>query len=89
MDTRPFAHRIAFRCVLRDSNAVLGASPSFKGKLLALRNELIASGVLTMADARYVMTQDYEFGSASAAASVLLGRNANGRIDWKDADFAR
>jgi hypothetical protein len=31
----------------------------------------------------YVFTQDYVFGSPSTAASVVMGRNANGRVDWK------
>ena len=28
--------------------------------------------------------EDYSFSSPSLAASVLLGRSANGRIEWKD-----
>lgn len=28
--------------------------------------------------------QDYTFTSPSLAAQVVLGRSANGRIDWKD-----
>lgn len=30
------------------------------------------------------LTQDYTFNSPSTAAGVLLGRSANGRIEWKD-----
>ena len=29
-------------------------------------------------------TQDYRFDSPSTAAGVILGRTANGRIEWKD-----
>jgi hypothetical protein len=32
----------------------------------------------------YIFTQDYVFGSPSTAAAVVQGRNANGRVDWKD-----
>ena len=32
----------------------------------------------------YRLTQDYTFNSPSTAAGVLLGRTANGRIEWKD-----
>ena len=35
--------------------------------------------------ADYAFTQDYTFSSPSTAASVVLGRSANGRVDWKDA----
>jgi hypothetical protein len=30
------------------------------------------------------LAQDYTFDSPSTAAGVLLGRSANGRIEWKD-----
>ena len=33
----------------------------------------------------YRFTQDYAFSSPSTAAAVVLGRSANGRIEWKDA----
>ena len=42
------------------------------------RNELIANG--TIIDS--VFTKDYTFSSSSAAASVVLGRSANGRKEW-------
>jgi len=31
------------------------------------------------------LSQDYVFTSPSTAAAVVLGRSANGRIEWKDA----
>ena len=34
----------------------------------------------------YLLLQDYPFGSPSTAASAFLGRSANGRTEWKDAD---
>ncbi|MGB6649164.1 MAG: DUF4357 domain-containing protein, partial [Bacteroidota bacterium] len=34
----------------------------------------------------YEITQDYTFASPSTAAGVMLGRSANGRIEWKTAD---
>lgn len=34
----------------------------------------------------YLFTRDAVFTSPSHAASVILGRNANGRIEWKDKD---
>ncbi len=50
------------------------------------RDDLILQGVMAKAGDDYVFTQDYVFGSPSTAASVVMGRNANGRIDWKTAD---
>jgi hypothetical protein len=50
------------------------------------RDQLILQGVLAADGDAFVFTQDYTFGSPSTAASVVMGRNSNGRIDWKTAD---
>jgi hypothetical protein len=50
-----------------------------------IRQELIANGVLQPEGTGYRFTQDYAFSSPSTAAAVVLGRSANGRIEWKDA----
>lgn len=49
-----------------------------------LRQELIDSGVLQVEGSCYLFTQDCVFSSPSTAAAVILGRSANGRIEWKD-----
>lgn len=51
-----------------------------------LRDELIRQGVLAASGDLFVLTQDYVFGSPSTAAAVLLGRSANGRVEWKTKD---
>eukprot|EP01030_Chromulinospumella_sphaerica_P007138 gene7138-6981_t len=51
-----------------------------------LRQELIGNGVLDLQGGLYQFTQDYSFSSPSTAAAVVLGRSANGRIEWKAAD---
>ncbi len=48
-----------------------------------LRATLTESGVLRVEAGHLVFTQDYLFSSPSTAAMVLLGRTANGRIEWK------
>ena len=48
-----------------------------------LRQELIGNGVLGLQGGIYQFTQDYSFSSPSTAAAVVLGRSANGRIEWK------
>jgi hypothetical protein len=50
----------------------------------ALRQELRRSGVIVERNGAWVMTQDYVFSSPSTAANVVLGKNANGRTEWKD-----
>jgi hypothetical protein len=56
---------------------------SYHKSLSAMRSSLLDEGVLLAIDGRLRLTQDYKFSSPSTAAAVLLGRNANGRIEWK------
>jgi hypothetical protein len=53
-----------------------------------LRKNLVDQGVLIEdTDERYYRFQvDYAFNSVSAAAAVILDRNANGRTEWKVAE---
>jgi hypothetical protein len=74
------------------SQAVASAVPSMQQHvrgMYELRQELIGKGVLAPARGGaaegYCFTQDYVFSSPSTAAAVVLGRSANGRIEWKDA----
>lgn len=50
-----------------------------------LRQELLANGVLVPGGEHLRFTQDYAFSSPSTAAAVVLGRSANGRTEWQDA----
>jgi len=65
--------------VLRATEA--GGTPAY---VCALRKQLVDGGVITTSGEKWALAQDYVFGSPSTAAAVLLGRNANGRIEWKD-----
>jgi len=70
------------------SLAVGEAVPSMQQHVLSMfniRQELIQNGVLQLEEDHFRFTQDYAFSSPSAAAAVVLGRSANGRVEWKDA----
>lgn len=70
------------------SQAVAESVPSMEQHVRGmydLRQELIVNGVLGQDGTGYRFTQDYPFSSPSTAAAVILGRSANGRIEWKDA----
>ena len=58
--------------------------PSIHAYLSDLRAALAEQGVLLRREDHLVFSQDYEFNSPSTAAGVVLGRSANGRIEWKD-----
>lgn len=51
-----------------------------------LRTALLDSGRLVADGDHLRLTEDYVFSSPSTAAMVMLGRTANGRIEWKTAD---
>jgi hypothetical protein len=69
---------------MQDSQAVRDEVPSIHRYMSVLRKELIEKGVLVDTEKSYIFTQDYEFNSPSTAAGIVLGRSANGRIEWKD-----
>jgi hypothetical protein len=52
----------------------------------ALRDALIADGKILKTSESLIFQDDQVFRSPTAAAVVLLGRNANGRTEWKDAN---
>ncbi len=71
------------------SQAVVEAVPSMAQHvrgMFDLRQELISNGVLTQQGGLYQFTQDYTFSAPSTAAAVILGRSANGRVEWKAVD---
>ena len=74
--------------VLKDSEAVIKERPSSKKYpyYTTFRSQLFAEGVLTEESDKLVFNKDYEFSSPSAAASIVHGGHANGRLEWKNVD---
>jgi len=69
------------------SQAVRESVPSMQQHvrgMFDLREELIGNGVLHREGDHFLFAQDYVFSSPSTAAAVVLGRSANGRVEWKD-----
>ena len=60
--------------------------PSIPKYASGLRQMLLEQGVLVVDGDQLRLAQDYEFNSPSTAASVMLGRSANGRVELKDAE---
>ncbi len=54
--------------------------------VIKIRADLLTSGVLVPKGDIRQFTQDYTFSSPSLAAAVVMGRSANGRVEWKDAE---
>jgi hypothetical protein len=71
--------------VLAGSQAAGDTGVSLAAKLVSSRQELLRRGVLELSAEILSFKQDYVFSSPSYAASMVLGRSANGRRNWKDA----
>ena len=72
--------------VLAGSSGRKDVVPSFvETTHMAARQSLIDSGVMKVQGDRVVFTKDHLFRSPSGAAIILMGRTANGWIDWKNA----
>ena len=54
--------------------------------MTTLRKDFIEQGVIIENGQHLVFTQDQVFSSPSTAAGVILGRTANGRIEWKNGE---
>ena len=58
--------------------------PSIHRYMLDIREQLLAEGTLVDEGESLRFTRDFLFNSPSTAAGVVLGRTANGRLEWKD-----
>ena len=72
--------------VHKGSTARVGNVASLQGTSHErLREQLVTDGVLNLQGTQYVFTRDYLFPSPSTAAIAVLGRSANGWVEWKTA----
>jgi len=69
--------------VVKGSQLVKDEVPSIHQYMSTLRKDLLAQGVIVENGQHYVFTQNQVFNSPSTAAGVVMGRTANGRIEWK------
>lgn len=70
--------------VLAGSLAREFTTPGCPSLILTRRENMLRSGILVRDGATLRFTEDVPFDSPSAAAGVLLGASANGRIEWRD-----
>ena len=58
--------------------------PEWKRRFL--RDQLVLDGILSAQNGLLVFTRDHLFASPSMAAMAVMGRSANGWIEWKAAN---
>jgi hypothetical protein len=66
--------------VTKGSKITANTAPSMSTNLINFRNKLLDKGIV---DKSFIFLSDYVFTSPSLAAAVVMGRNANGRTEWK------
>lgn len=49
-----------------------------------MRDEMISSGLLKKKDDHYILQENKLLSSVSSAAAIVLGRRANGWLEWKN-----
>ncbi len=69
--------------VLKGTKAAGSTVTSMTSNFILLRQKLIDEGVLVNKGEYFEFPDDYIFSSPSTAASIVLGRNANGLTEWK------
>jgi len=69
--------------VFKGSKAAATIVNSLPQAFKNLRESLLNKGVLSSNEELYEFTEDYIFSSPSTAAVIVMGRNANGLIEWK------
>lgn len=69
--------------VAKGSKIARDTTPSMSANLVNMRNRLFEKGFVNQ---ECVFVTDYVFTSPSLAAAVVMGRNANGRTEWKTVD---
>ena len=70
--------------VFKGSKAAADEVKSASDWIVTLRNKLKESEVVIESNQQLEFQKDHMFDSPSAAAAVVLGRTANGWIEWKD-----
>jgi hypothetical protein len=70
--------------VFKGSEIAIDTVPSFPKGFNTLRDELLDSETVQRVGEKLIFVSDYLFSSPSAAAAVIMGRSANGLIEWKD-----
>ena len=70
--------------VFKNSKVASTVVNSMTSNLILFRQKLIDEGVLVEKGEYFEFSDDYIFSSPSTAASIVMGRNANGLTEWKN-----
>lgn len=69
--------------VFKNSQVADPVTNSYPKTVQKLRETLISEGIIIKEQDKMIITKDYLFSSSSSAAMIIMGRSANGLIEWK------
>lgn len=69
--------------VMKDSKVAYDVTQSAADWIKNIRDKLIEKGVIGQ---NFIFNSDYIFTSPSVSAAVVMGRNANGRTEWRNSN---
>lgn len=72
--------------VFKNSKIARSTVKSFPESIRKFREKLIEEGIIQQIGEDYLFQKDYLFNTPSAAASLVMGRSANGLTEWKSKD---
>jgi hypothetical protein len=72
--------------VFKGSEIAPDTVQSMSKSLKSFRDELLENRVIEDMDGKLIFQRDYLFSSPSTAAAIVMGRNANGLVEWKDSN---
>jgi len=72
--------------VFKDSEIAKSTVASMQQSLINIRQKLIDQNIIIEKNTNLLFAKDYEFTSPSTAAAIIMGRNANGLVEWKLSD---
>ena len=67
----------------KGSKARLESVASIQPSQERIRKQLAVEGIMVAQDGVYIFTRDHLFASPSMAAMAVMGRSANGWVEWK------
>ena len=71
---------------MKNSRIADSVTRSFPDNYLHLRDKLLYNKAIIQDPEGLVLTRDLLFSSPSTAASIIMGRSANGLAEWKTKD---
>ena len=69
--------------VMKDSRVAYDVTQSAADWIRNIRDKLIEKGIIGQ---NFIFSSDYIFTSPSVSAAVVMGRNANGRTEWRNSN---